>query len=224
MQAAQPDWGILRSAGVMPPTALKEAVQVGVPRDKMVGNAPACAEQDMTLAGEVARHAAGTDFPLIQDILKYVYAKGKGPGPPREGGTTFWTRGMLRAWRTTEAIRTARRHFGNQPLTGAQVQWGCEHLTITPASLKEWGAEGLLPPLALSCHDHEGGGREVPAVERHTVDGAHRLDRHRSGPGAAPGGGVSGQVCAGEGHHAADLPVGLGMHAPGGIPAPLRTE
>ena len=28
------------------------------------------------------------------------------------------------------------RQFGNQPLTGVQVQWGFEHLTITPASLK----------------------------------------------------------------------------------------
>jgi len=165
VKAAQPDWVILRSAGVMTSTALKEAAQVGVPRDKIVGNAPACSEQDMVLAGEAARsficatyHAAGTDFPLIQDILKYVYARGKGPGPQSDVGTTFWIRGMLRALLTTEAIRTAMRQFGNQPLTGVQVQWGFEHLTITPASLKELGAEGLLPPLTLSCRDHEGGG------------------------------------------------------------------
>jgi len=59
---------------------------------------------------------------------------------------------------TTEAIRTAMRQFGNQPLTGAQVQWGLEHLTLTAASLKALGAEGLFPPLTLSCRDHEGGG------------------------------------------------------------------
>jgi branched-chain amino acid transport system substrate-binding protein len=165
VQAAQPDWVILRSAGVMTPTALKEAAQVGFPRDRIVGNAPACAEQDVVLAGEMARgficatyHAAGIDFPLIQDILKYVYAPGKGPGPQSDVGTVHWTRGMLRALLTTEAIRTAMRHFGNQPLTGAQVQWGFEHLTLTPASLKELGAEGLVPPLTLSCRDHEGGG------------------------------------------------------------------
>ena len=50
------------------------------------------------------------------------------------------------------------RHFGNQPLTGAQVQWGFEHLSLTAASLKELGAEGLMPPFTLSCRDHEGGG------------------------------------------------------------------
>src|SRR5262245_29986201 len=165
VKAAQPDWVILRSLGVMTWAALKEAAQVGVPRDKIVGNQAACAEQDVVPAGEMARgficatyHAAGTDFPLIQDILKYVYARGKGPGPEGEIGTVYWIRGMLRALLTTEAIRTAMRHFGNQPLTGAQVQWGFEHLTITPASLKELGAEGLLPPLTLSCRDHEGGG------------------------------------------------------------------
>ena len=50
------------------------------------------------------------------------------------------------------------RHFGNQPLTGAQVQWGLDHLTITAASIKALGAEGLMQPLTLSCRNHEGGG------------------------------------------------------------------
>ena len=65
---------------------------------------------------------------------------------------------MLRALLMTEALRTAMRHFGNQPLTGAQVQWGLEHLRLTPTLLKERGAEGLISPLTLSCYDHEGGG------------------------------------------------------------------
>jgi branched-chain amino acid transport system substrate-binding protein len=73
-------------------------------------------------------------------------------------GTTVYMRGVLRGLLTTEAIRTAMGKFGNQPLTGAQVQWGFEHLTLTPASLKALGAEGLFPPLTLSCRDHEGGG------------------------------------------------------------------
>ena len=59
---------------------------------------------------------------------------------------------------TAEGIRTAMRKFGNQPLTGAQVQWGLEHLSLTPASIKELGAEGLISPFTLSCRDHEGAG------------------------------------------------------------------
>jgi branched-chain amino acid transport system substrate-binding protein len=149
----------------MTPTALKEAAQVGFPRDKIVGNSSTCTEQDMVPAGEAAHgficatfHATGTHFPLIQDILKYVYATGKGPGPEGEVGTTYWLRVLLDGVLTTEAIRTAMRHFGNQPLRGAQVQWGLEHLNITAAALKELGAEGLFSPITLSCRDHEGGG------------------------------------------------------------------
>jgi branched-chain amino acid transport system substrate-binding protein len=165
VKVAQPDWVILRSTGVMTSTALKEAVQVGFPRDKIVATWPACGEQDMGLAGEAAIgficatfHGTGRNFPLIQDILTYVYARGKGAGPAGEVGTVYWIRGMLRGLLTAEALRTAMRHFGNQPLTGAQVQWGLDHLNITAAYIKEIGAEGLIAPLTLSCRDHEGAG------------------------------------------------------------------
>jgi len=65
---------------------------------------------------------------------------------------------MLSGLLTAEALRTAMRQFGNQPLTGAQVQWGLEHLSLTTVRLKELGAEGLLAPFSLSCRDHAGGG------------------------------------------------------------------
>jgi branched-chain amino acid transport system substrate-binding protein len=149
----------------MTPTALKEAAQIGFPRDKIVGPLPTCSEQDVVPAGEAAVgfmcaiwYGTGTHFPLIQDVLKYVYARGRGAGPERDVGTTRWIRDMLQGVLTTEALRTAMREFGHQPLTGPQVQWGLDHLTLTPASLKELGAEGLLPPITLSCRDHEGGG------------------------------------------------------------------
>jgi branched-chain amino acid transport system substrate-binding protein len=166
VKVAQPNWVILRSTGgAMTPTALKEAVQVGVPRDKIVGNRVQCAEQGMVPAEAAAIGflcasflGTGTHFPLIQEIQQYVYARGKGPGPAGDVGTAFWNLGVLEGVLTTEAIRTAMRHFGSQPLTGAQVQWGLEHLTLTAASLKALGAEGLFPPITLSCRDHEGGG------------------------------------------------------------------
>ena len=165
VKVAQPDWVILRTAGVSTPTALKEAAQVGVPRDKIVGAAGLCTEQDMVPAGEaaigvicVSLFGTGRHFPLIQEVLTYVYAEGKGPGPAGDVGTVYWIRGLMQGVLTAEALRTAMRHFGNQPLTGAQVQWGLEHLTITAASLKELGLEGLISPITLSCRDHEGGG------------------------------------------------------------------
>jgi branched-chain amino acid transport system substrate-binding protein len=165
VKVAQPDWVLLRSTGVMTTTALKEAVQAGIPRDKIVGWSPICNEQSMRLAGEAATgficatyYAAGSDFPLIQEIVHYVYARGQGPGPAGEVGTDRWKLGVLDAVLVTEAMRTAMRHFGNQPLTGAQMQWGLDHLTMTAAALKALGVEGLISPFSLSCRDHEGGG------------------------------------------------------------------
>jgi branched-chain amino acid transport system substrate-binding protein len=156
----------LRSiGGAMTPTALQEAAHMGVPRDKIVGSRVQCSEQGMVPAGEAAIGfiyasflGTGTHFPLIQEMLKYVYARGKGPGPEGDIGTAFWNLGVLDGMLTAEAIRRAMREFGNQPLTGAQVQWGLERLTLTPAALKELGAEGLFPPISLTCRDHEGGG------------------------------------------------------------------
>jgi branched-chain amino acid transport system substrate-binding protein len=165
VKVAQPDWVLLRAQGVMTWTALKEAAQIGFPRDKIVGDSATCAEQDLLPAGEAAmgficagRWGTGTHFPLIQDILTYVYARGKGAGPEQDVGRGRWNESVVRGLLMAEALRTAMRQFGNQPLTGPQVQWGLEHLTLTAAALKALGAEGLLPPLTLSCHDHEGGG------------------------------------------------------------------
>jgi branched-chain amino acid transport system substrate-binding protein len=166
VKVAQPDWVLLRTTGdVMAMTALKEAAQLGFPRDKIVGWTPICNEQSMVLAGEAAMgficatyYAPGRDFPLIQEIVQYVYGRGKGPGPAGDVGTDRWKLGVLDAVLVTEAIRTAMGKFGQQPLTGAQVQWGLEHLTLTAASLKALGLEGLISPITLSCRDHEGGG------------------------------------------------------------------
>jgi hypothetical protein len=82
-------------------------------------------------------------------------ARGPAPG---HGPARAWMTPGLNAGDVAEAIRTAMREFGHQPLTGAQVQWGLDHLTLTAALLKEMGAEGLLSPIILSCRDHEGGG------------------------------------------------------------------
>lgn len=159
----KPDWVILRGWGVMSQTSIKEAARVGFPREKMVGVWWSGSEQDTVPAGPAAEgyisanfHGTGTDFPVIQDVIKHVYDQGRGAIDEKEIGTVMWNRGIIHGIVNMEAIRVAQAKFGNKPLTGEQVQWGLEHLNFTPERIKELGAEGLVPPFQTSCMDHEG--------------------------------------------------------------------
>ena len=165
VQVAQPDWVILRSAGVMTPTALKEAAQVGFPRDKIVGPHGTCSEQDMVPAGEAAMgficatwYGTGTHFPLIQDMLTYVYARGKGAGPDQDVGTGHWMRGLLRAFITTEGIPPGDARVREPAPDGGAGAVGASSTSPSrPPRSRRWGRR-VAPPFTLSCRDHEGGG------------------------------------------------------------------
>jgi branched-chain amino acid transport system substrate-binding protein len=162
----KPDWVILRGWGVMNPTALKAAAKVGFPRDHMVGVWWSGAEEDTIPAGDAAKgfiaagfNVAGSNFPVIKDIEKYVYTKDKGEmNDPSRIGSIYYNRGVVHGIITVEAIRTAQGKFGKKSLTPEEVRWGIEHLNITDARLKELGAAGFMQSLKVSCADHEGGG------------------------------------------------------------------
>jgi branched-chain amino acid transport system substrate-binding protein len=162
----KPDWVILRGWGVMNPTALKAAAKVGFPRTKVLGVWWSGAEEDVIPAGDAAKgymaaafNLSGTSFPVIQEIQKHVYAKGKGEMEDNSRiGSIYHTRGIVAGIVTTEAIRVAQTKYGKKPLTGEQVRWGIENLKIDDARLKQIGAVGLMNALKVSCLDHEGGG------------------------------------------------------------------
>ena len=60
---------------------------------------------------------------------------------------------------TVESIRKAQEKYGKGvSMTGEQVRWGIENLNIDEPLLKRLGATGFMPPLKLSCMDHEGSG------------------------------------------------------------------
>jgi branched-chain amino acid transport system substrate-binding protein len=172
----QPDYVILRGWGVMNPVAIKTAQRTGFPVDHIIGNIWSNAEEDAAPAGPAAKGyiaittgPSGTDFPVLQDIKKYVLDKGKGNlEDPKRFGSIYYNLGVENAILNVEAIRVAQKKYGNRPLTGEEVRWGFEHLDIDDARLKELGALGLLQPIKLSCYDHEGGG----AVKFQQWDGA----------------------------------------------------
>ena len=163
----RPDWVILRGWGVMNPVALKGAAKTGFPREKVLGVWWSGAEEDVIPAGEAAKgyiaagfNLSGTTFPVMQDILKHVYAKGKGELDDKSRiGSIYHTRGVVAGIVTTEAIRLAQEKYAKgQSITGEQMRWGLENLQIGDARLKALGAVGLMQALKVSCLDHEGGG------------------------------------------------------------------
>jgi len=164
----KPDWVILRGWGVMNPVALKTAARIGFPRDKILGVWWSGAEEDVIPAGDAAKgyiaagfNLSGTDFPVIKEIEKHVYAKGKGEMEDRSRvGSIYYNRGVVFAILTIEAVRTAQERYGKgKPMTGEQVRWGLENLKIDNTRLKELGATGFMQALKVSCMDHEGGGQ-----------------------------------------------------------------
>lgn len=160
----RPDWVILWGWGVMSATALSTAQKVGFPREKMVGNWWAGSEIDTEAAGPAATgyyaaslNLAGSDFPVVKDVKKYVYDRKKG-GDPRLIGTVLWNRGLAAGMITVEAVRTAQARYGKKPMTGEQVRWGIENLNIDQKRLDQLGFGTMVSTLKVSCTDHGGSG------------------------------------------------------------------
>ena len=60
---------------------------------------------------------------------------------------------------TVEAIRTGMGRYGARALSGEEVRWGIENLDLNEADIAAAGATDLVPPLRVTCSDHEGGGK-----------------------------------------------------------------
>ncbi|MDH4181868.1 MAG: ABC transporter substrate-binding protein, partial [Betaproteobacteria bacterium] len=145
----RPDWVILRGWGVMNPTALKAAAKVGFPRDKMIGVWWSGAEEDTIPAGDAAKgyiaagfNVAGENYPVVQDIKKHVYAKGKGEMEDKSRiGSIYYNRGVVHGIITVEAIRKAQEKYGKgKRMTAEQVRWGLENLNLDDTRLKALNA------------------------------------------------------------------------------------
>ena len=174
----KPDWVILRGWGVMNPVALRTAQRVGYPSNKILGVWWSGAEEDVLPAGDAAKgyiaasfHPSGTNFAVIQDILKHVYGGGKkgNVDDPKRIGQQYFNRGVIQGILAVEGIRVAQEKYGKgKPITGEQMKWGLENLNLDEKRLKQIGASGLMSPLKSSCLDHEGGG----AIKFMAWDGA----------------------------------------------------
>jgi branched-chain amino acid transport system substrate-binding protein len=159
----RPDYVFLWGWGVMNSTAIKEAVATGYPREKMYGVWWSGAEPDVIPAGDGAKGYNALVFlapagqgEVHKDLVKYLYDKGQGTGKKEEVGEVLYNRGLAAAFLTVEAVRKAQLNYGKKPLTGAQVRWGLENLSIDDAAIKKLGFSGFMAPVSTSCVNHEG--------------------------------------------------------------------
>ncbi|AEC21119.1 putative branched-chain amino acid transport system substrate-binding protein [Pusillimonas sp. T7-7] len=165
VRQSRPDFLLLWSAGIMTPTAIREAQAVGYPRDKMYGIWWASSENDVQDLGEVAKgyngitiHNSADHGRVHEDLKKHVYDKGQGTDTDgKYVGTIAHTRGMMISMLQVEAIRTAQEKYGKgKHMTPEQVRWGFENLNITQERLEELGFAKLMKPVKTSCSNHMG--------------------------------------------------------------------
>ena len=158
----RPDYVLLWGWGVMNSAAVTEAGNVNFPRDKMLGVWWSGAEPDVIPAGDKAagykalmlQHPAGK-FAVHADLDKFVVSKGKSVAKD-DYAQVLYNRGLINSMLGVEAIRTAQEKYGKKPLTGEQIRWGFENLSLSEARIKQLGFEGMIKPMKFSCQDHQG--------------------------------------------------------------------
>ncbi len=157
---------ILWGYGVMNTVALKTARKTGFPVAKILGVWWAGSEEDVIPAGDAANNyvtmtfTPSGNYPLIEEIRKTLYAKGKGNLEDKDRiGSVYHLRGIAAGILYVEAMTKAQEKFGKgKVLTGEQLRWGFENINLDEARLKSLGAAGMMPTVKTSCADHEGSG------------------------------------------------------------------
>lgn len=161
----QPDWVLMWGWGVMNQVAVKEAASIRYPMDRFIGNWWAGSEHDVLPAGDAADgylsatfHAPGGNFPMHDDIRKYVYDAGKGAGDRERIGEVLYNRGMIAAVWTAEAIRKAMEIKGSNEVRAKDVREGFEALDVDEARLAQLGLADFTFPVKITCAVHSSPG------------------------------------------------------------------
>jgi branched-chain amino acid transport system substrate-binding protein len=159
----RPDYMIMWGWGAMNPTAIKEAAKIRYPMDKFIGIWWSGSEGDVVPAGDDAKgykalsfNGAGTDFPVLQDIKKYVIDKGKSAGNGANWGEVLYNRSVFNAMLMVEGVRNAQQITGKKVINGEDMRKGLEAIDLNEERLKELGFENLVRAIKITCKDHAG--------------------------------------------------------------------
>lgn len=153
----RPDQVIIWGAGGGQAVSVREAIRNGIAPEK-IHSVVWLAEADMEAVGKDTAKGirkfeatdSGTGSPLLKEIMEKVIEPGKGSGPKENVGRTYYNIGVATMAVSVEAARLALKEYG-PPLDGEKLRKGFE-------MVKDFSANGLLPPLTFSNKDHQGGG------------------------------------------------------------------
>jgi branched-chain amino acid transport system substrate-binding protein len=161
----KPDYVLMWGWGVMNQVAIQEAANIRFPMENFIGIWWSGSENDVLPVGEgahgyksLAMHGTGMDYPVYDDLKKYVIDAGKAAGAGDQVGSVLYSRGMYAAMITAEAARKAQELAGTSAINAAQMRDGLEALEITEARMAELGLPNFGQPFKATCEDHGGPG------------------------------------------------------------------
>jgi branched-chain amino acid transport system substrate-binding protein len=161
----KPDYVIMYGWGVMNQVAIQEAANIRFPMENFIGVWWSGSENDVLAAGDAANgykaltfHGVGNDFPVFDDIQKYVVDAGNSAGAGDQIGTVLYNRGLYAAMLAAEAVKTAQEIHGVAEINASQMRDGMAALEITEAKMEALGLPNFGPAFKVSCENHGGGG------------------------------------------------------------------
>ena len=151
--------------GVMNQVAIQEAANIRFPMENFIGIWWSGSENDVKPAGEAANgykaltfHGVGSDYPVFDDLQKYVVDAGKATGTGEHVGSVLYNRGFYQAMLLAEAAKTAQAIHGVADITAGMMRDGLEALEMTDEKAEALGFAGFGPNFKVSCENHGGPG------------------------------------------------------------------
>ena len=153
-----PDWIIHWGFSAMHGVAAREMKRNGIPMDKLItvnwlnetdiANIGADAAKGIKRGNNVF---SDSNHPVIQQIHKELYDKGKGAGDRKFTQETYYNTGLAIYSSLFEGVRNAIKKDG-WPLNPDKIRRGLESLT-------NFDANGIIAPVTVTAKDHGGGGK-----------------------------------------------------------------
>ena len=161
----RPDYVMFWGWGVMNQVAVQEAANIGFPMENFLGIWWSGSENDVLPAGDgangykaLAFHNVGSNYPVFDDIQKYVVDKGLAAGDGSNIGTVLYNRGIYAAMLSAEAVKTAQEMNGVAQITASMMRDAMEVLEITEEKMAAAGMPNFGPEFTVTCENHGGPG------------------------------------------------------------------